>query len=131
MVRHSGLPSELVLRAAARTDTGNYSCVAENSHGLGESGTLAVSVEFAPACVRAAPQRVAISVHESIDLECAVTSRPGNVRWSRTYRILAANAHYIVTIGNTFSFKWQMALGEGAEVYEVGAVLKLRITYCD
>ena len=84
MVRHSGLPSELVLRAAARTDTGNYSCVAENSHGLGESGTLAVSVEFAPACVRAAPQRVAISVHESIDLECAVTSRPGNVRWSLT-----------------------------------------------
>ena len=129
MVRHSGLPSELVLRAAARTDTGNYSCVAENSHGLGESGTLAVSVEFAPACVRAAPQRVAISVHESIDLECAVTSRPGNVRWSRTYRILAAIAYYIVTIGNTFSFKWQMALEEGAEVYEVGAVHKLRITY--
>ena len=98
VVRHSGLPSELVLHAAARTDTGNYSCVAENSHGLGESGTLAVSVEFAPACVRAAPQRVAISVHESIDLECAVTSRPGNVRWSRTYRILAAIAYYIVRL---------------------------------
>ena len=96
VIRHAGLPSELILNAASRGDSGNYTCVAENSHGLGESNKVSLTVQFIPTCLRSKPELITIAVHESIDLECGMTSRPGNV-----------------------SFKWQMALSEVADVYEV------------
>ena len=79
VIRHAGLPSELILNSASRADSGNYTCVAENSHGLGESNMVTLSVQFVPTCLRPQPQLITISVHESIDLECGMTSRPGNV----------------------------------------------------
>ena len=78
-----------------RDDTGNYSCVAENSHGLGESNNVSIAVHFIPTCVNKKPDIITISVHESIDLECGMTSRPGNV-----------------------SFRWQMSLSDTSDVYE-------------
>ena len=79
LIRHTGLPSELVLNSASRVDSGNYTCVAENSHGLAESNMVTLNVQFVPTCLRSQPELITISVHESIDLECGMTSSPGNV----------------------------------------------------
>ena len=57
---------------------------------------MSIQVQFIPTCVQSKPEIITIAVHESIDLECGMTSRPGNV-----------------------SFKWQMSLSDSAEPYEV------------
>ena len=50
VVRHSGLPSQLILSSVGREDAGNYTCLAENSHGLGESNNVTVKVHYIPSC---------------------------------------------------------------------------------
>ena len=50
VVRHSGPASHLVLSSVLREDAGNYTCIAENSHGLGESNNVTVTVLYIPAC---------------------------------------------------------------------------------
>jgi len=84
MVQHTGLPSELVLSNIRREDTGNYTCLAENSQGLGESNNISVMVQFLPTCLNTKPEEITIAVHESIDLECQMNSNPPNVsfRWN-------------------------------------------------
>ena len=65
-----------------REDTGNYSCIAENSHGLGESNNVSVTVNFIPTCRNSKPEVIQMHVHQSIDLECTMSARPGNVSFS-------------------------------------------------
>jgi len=83
VVHHTGLPSELVLEDIKREDTGNYTCLAENSQGLGESNNISITVQYLPTCMQTQPEEITIAVHESIDLECKMNSNPANVsfRW--------------------------------------------------
>ena len=67
---------------SCRSDSGNYSCLAENAHGLGMSNNISVMVEFVPTCLSSEAQMISVSVHESVDLECAMTSRPQNVSFT-------------------------------------------------
>ena len=85
-----------------RDDSGNYSCVAENSHGLGVSNNVSVTVHYVPTCSHPKPQLISMAVHQSIDLECSMTSRPGNV-----------------------TFQWRMSLPDAEEPYEVATRLVL------
>ena len=100
VVRHSGLPSQLILASVSREDAGNYTCLAENSHGLGQSNNVTIAVQYLPTCRLDHDTILSIAVHESVDLECEVSARPDNV-----------------------TFSWAMELGEEKKKEEEGRVM--------
>ena len=92
MVQHTGLPSELVLDPIHREDTGNYSCLAENSQGMGESESISILVHFFPTCLSKKTVEITIAVHESIDLECQMSSSPKDVSFRWQMELLSPEA---------------------------------------
>ena len=84
-VLQEGEEGLLRLRAVGREEAGNYTCLAENSQGLGESPALALRVTFPPACVAETPLQVSAKVHQSVDLECQMVAEPRNLTftWER------------------------------------------------
>jgi len=91
IVQHTGLPAELLLSSIRREDTGNYSCLAENSQGLGESNDVSVNVQYLPTCLNTKPEEISMAVHESIDLECEMSSSPRNVSFQ--WHMELSNSH--------------------------------------
>ena len=102
--RQSGRPGQLVLDPVSRQDAGVWTCLAENSQGLGESGPLELQVEHAPDCL-AGPATLSLAVHESVDLECAVAAR------SALLQLVQLTVMHSLCSPANVSFVWSASLG--------------------
>jgi hypothetical protein len=94
----AGLSAQLVLASVARADSGNYSCLAENSQGLGQSATLRLDVWFTPRCKEESSEdTVFMSVHDSVDLACEMEANPANLNftWHFETEDITGNFHIL------------------------------------
>ncbi|XP_022249076.1 contactin-6-like [Limulus polyphemus] len=69
----------LVLQHVKRTSRGRYTCFATNSEGRGESNTVILRVQYAPACKPGQKTIYTTTVNEPVHVICEVESDPEDV----------------------------------------------------
>ncbi|XP_049786327.1 roundabout homolog 3-like [Schistocerca cancellata] len=74
----------LALQSVGRQDAGDYSCVASNVEGDGESPPLVLRVKYKPVCQGGQRQVFAVSPYESAHVRCSVDAAPPprGFRWA-------------------------------------------------
>ncbi|KAK7068112.1 hypothetical protein SK128_027626 [Halocaridina rubra] len=74
----------LVLQRVSRRSSGQYTCSATNTHGLGKSNAVQLSVKFAPICRSGQKVVYGGGKHEEINITCSVEAHPEptNFRWA-------------------------------------------------
>lgn len=95
-----GLSSQLVLASVERTDSGNYSCLAENSQGIGQSATISLEIWFPPRCKDSGGPGgsegvVFMAVHESADLACEMEANPANLTFTWHFETEDTNGNVV------------------------------------
>ncbi|KAG8330286.1 hypothetical protein J6590_066952 [Homalodisca vitripennis] len=80
----------LVLQDVTKARSGEYSCVASNQEGDGESNIINLQVNFAPVCQSSIPAVVGVARYEDARIVCVVESRPPAVAYRWVFNSSAA-----------------------------------------